>query len=282
MSNNNQFWYTEFHTEDVGITCKMTKTLHTEKTNFQELALIETSQFGKALILDGAVQATTCDEFVYHEMITHIPLFTHPNPKNALVIGGGDGGAIREILKHKTIEKAVLVEIDEKVITASKKFLPEISCSLDDAKVQIKVTDGIKYIRNKKEEFDCIIADSIDPICIDEGLFELGFYKKAFDALTDDGIFIVPTKSPFYHQDLIKRVFDDINSVFPITKLITCPIPTYPSGYWSFTIGSKKYDPSQIDFSNIPDLDTKYYCSAVHQSAFMLPKFVLELIGDTK
>ena len=137
-------WYTEFQTPSVGITCKTKKTYHTEKTEFQDLALIETEQFGRMLVLDGTVQTTIEDEFVYHEMISHVPLFTHKNPKKVLVIGGGDGGAIREIIKHPSVEKAVLCEIDGRVIEVSKEYLPEISCALSDKRVEVLVADGIK------------------------------------------------------------------------------------------------------------------------------------------
>ncbi|MBZ4646831.1 MAG: spermidine synthase [Petroclostridium sp.] len=273
-----ELWYTEKQTPNVGITCKVSKTYHTEKTDYQDLALIETEQFGRMLVLDGTVQTTIKDEFVYHEMITHIPLFTHPNPKKVLVVGGGDGGAIREILKHPTIEKAVLVEIDGSVVEVSKKYLPEISCALEDSRVEVVITDGIKYVQEHKNEFDLITVDSTDPVGPAVGLFALDFYKSIFEALKEDGIFVAQTESPFYNNDLISRVFKDIKSVFPITRLYLCSIPTYPSGLWSFTLGSKKYDPLEVDTGKIPELDTKYYSGRIHKSVFALPKFVEDLV----
>jgi spermidine synthase len=273
-----ELWYTEKQTPNVGITCKVSKTYHTEKTDYQDLALIETEQFGRMLVLDGTVQTTIKDEFVYHEMITHIPLFTHPNPKKVLVVGGGDGGAIREVLKHPTIEKAVLVEIDGSVVEVSKKYLPEISCALEDSRVEVVITDGIKYVQEHKNEFDLITVDSTDPVGPAVGLFALDFYKSIFEALKEDGIFVAQTESPFYNNDLISRVFKDIKSVFPITRLYLCSIPTYPSGLWSFTLGSKKYDPLEVDTGKIPELDTKYYSGRIHKSVFALPKFVEDLV----
>ncbi|MGE4282911.1 MAG: polyamine aminopropyltransferase [Clostridia bacterium] len=273
-----ELWYTEKQTPSVGITCKVSKTYHTEKTEFQDMALIETEQFGRMLVLDGTVQTTIKDEFVYHEMITHIPLFTHANPKKVLVVGGGDGGAIREILKHPSVEKAVLVEIDRAVVEVSKKYLPEISCALDDPRVEVIVTDGIKYVQDHKNEFDLITVDSTDPVGPAVGLFALDFYKSIFEALKEDGIFVAQTESPFFNNDLISRVFKDIKSVFPITRLYLCSIPTYPSGLWSFTLGSKKYDPMQVDESKIPELDTKYYSPRIHKSVFALPKFAEDLV----
>lgn len=273
-----ELWYTEKQTPYLGITCKVSKTHHTEKTKYQDMALIETEQFGRMLVLDGAVQTTVKDEFVYHEMITHIPLFTHPNPKKVLVVGGGDGGSIREILKHPSVEKAVLVEIDGSVVEVSKKYLPEISCALDDSRAEVVIDDGIKYVQEHKNEFDVIAVDSTDPVGPAVGLFALDFYRNIFEALKDDGIFVAQTESPFFNGDLIKRVFKDIQSIFPITRLYLCSIPTYPSGLWSFTMGSKKYDPLETNVDRIPEMDTKYYSKRIHKSVFALPRFVEDLL----
>lgn len=273
-----ELWYTEFQTPNVGITCKTSKTYHTEKTEFQEMALIETEQFGRMLVLDGTVQTTIADEFVYHEMITHVPLSTHKNPKKALVIGGGDAGAIREILKHPTIEKAVLCEIDARVVEVCKEYLPEISCALSDKRAEVNIADGIKYVHEHKNEFDVIMVDSTDPVGPAVGLFAVDFYKAIYESLKEDGIFVAQTESPFYHKDLIRNAYRDVKSLFPVARLYTCAIPTYPSGYWSFTMGSKKYDPLDTDVSSIPVMDTKYYCPEIHKSVFALPKFVADLV----
>lgn len=273
-----ELWYTEKQTEDVGITCKIKQTLHVETSEFQDIAMIETNQFGRMLVLDGTVQTTIEDEFVYHEMITHVPLFTHPNPKRVVVIGGGDGGAIREILKHPGVEKAYLVEIDEKVVEVSKKYLPEISVALDDARAEVRIEDGIKFIKENKNEFDVILVDSTDPVGPAVGLFMKDFYQSIFDALKEDGIFVAQTESPFYNKNLISRVFKDIKDIFPLTKLYLSSIPTYPSGLWSFTMGSKKYNPLEIPEGRIKDLGTRYYNAEIHRAAFILPNFVKELV----
>jgi spermidine synthase len=230
------------------------------------------------LTLDGIVQTTIKDEYVYHEMITHIPLFTHPNPKKVLVVGGGDGGAVREILKHPSVEKVILCEIDEEVIKECKKFLPEISSKLDDPKCEIFIGDGIKYVHEHKNEFDVIIVDSTDPFGAAEGLFGGSFYKEISECLTQDGIFIAQTETPFYLPETVKRVYNDANNIFSITKLFMAGIPTYPSGFWSFTIGSKKYDPEYADLSNTIEIDTKYYTKKLHKACFVLPKFIEDLI----
>lgn len=276
-----ELWYTEKQTPNHGITTKISKTVHTEKSEFQQIDIIETNQFGRMLVLDGMVMTTNKDEFVYHEMITHVALNTHPNPKKVLVVGGGDGGAIREIIKHPSVEKAVLAEIDGRVIETSKEFLPEIAGALDNPKVDVQVVDGIKYIHDNKGQFDVIMVDSTEPIGPAVGLFEKGFYQGIYDCLKEDGILVAQTESPWFNGELIKRVFKDIKSIFPITRLYTVSIPTYPSGLWSFTMGSKKYDPLAVSDEQLKELaDTKYYTPRIHKSVFQLPKFVEDLVKE--
>jgi spermidine synthase len=273
-----ELWFTEKQTEDLGITCKVRKTLHVEKSKFQDIALIDTNQFGRMLVLDGTIQTTIRDEFVYHEMISHVPLFTHPNPRRVAVIGGGDGGTIREILKHKSVEEAFLVEIDEKVVELARRFLPEISVALDDSRAKVCIEDGIEFVKNHKNEFDVIIVDSTDPVGPAVGLFVKEFYQSIHDALKEDGIFVAQTESPFFNDELIKSVYRDVQSVFPVVKVYLCNVPTYPSGMWCFTMGSKKFDPIEVPENKIKDLDCKYYCKDIHKAAFALPPFVKKLV----
>lgn len=275
---NLEMWLKEMQIENAAMTYKIKETLVRKQTKFQDLAILDTEAFGRMLVLDGIIQTTIKDEFIYHEMITHIPLYTHPNPKKVLVVGGGDGGVIREILKHPTVEKAVLCEIDEDVIEECKKYLPEISCGLYDPKCEIFVGDGIKYVKEHQNEFDIIIVDSTDPFSIAEGLFGGNFYKDIYNALTIDGIFIAQTETPFFLPETVKKVFNDAKAIFPVTKMFMAGIPTYPGGYWSFTLGSKKYDPSKVDISKIPQLDTKYYTPELHLASFVLPKYILDII----
>lgn len=271
-------WLKEAQIGNAAMTYQVKETLVTKKTDFQDLAIIDTYAFGRMLLLDGIVQTTIKDEFVYHEMISHIPLYTHPNPKKVLVVGGGDGGAIREILKHPSVEKAVLCEIDRSVIEECKKYLPEISCELDNPRCEIFIGDGIKYVHEHKNEFDIIIVDSTDPFGAAEGLFGGSFYKEIYECLTADGIFIAQTETPFYLPHVVKNVFSDAKELFPVTKLFMAAIPTYPSGYWSFTVGSKKYDPEKVELQDKYDVTTKYYTKQLHKACFTLPKYVEELI----
>jgi spermidine synthase len=272
-----ELWYTEKQTESFGITAKITETHVTEKTDFQDLAMIETEEFGTMLVLDGMVMTTVKDEFVYHEMVAHPALFSHPNPKNVLVVGGGDGGVIREVLKHPSVKKAVLVEIDGKVIAYSKKYLPSIAGSLDDARVQVIVNDGYMHIHDHKNTYDVIMVDSTEPVGPAVELFSKGFYQGIFESLKEDGIFVAQTDNPWFKADLIQSVNRDVREIFPIVRVYCANIPTYPSGLWTFTMGSKKYDPLAIDEQAIPEIDTKYYSSRLHKAAFALPRFVEDL-----
>ncbi|MFZ5352458.1 MAG: polyamine aminopropyltransferase [Bacillota bacterium] len=272
-------WLKEGQIENAAMTYKIKETLHTEKTEYQDLAIVDTYEFGRMLILDGIVQTTVRDEYVYHEMMAHVPLYTHSNPKKVLVIGGGDGGVIREILKHPSVEKAVLCEIDRRVVDLSVEYLPEISCGLSDPRAEVFIGDGIKYVLDRKNDFDVIIVDSTDPFGAAEGLFNINFYKSLYDCLKEDGIFVAQTETPFYLPQVVKKVYNDIKAVFPVTRMYMAAIPTYPGVYWSFTMGSKKYDPLETDTSRIPDLNTKYYHSDLHKACFVLPKHVKELIS---
>lgn len=272
-----ELWYTEKQTENFGITAKIRETLVTEKTDFQDLAMIDTVEWGRMLVLDGMVMTTVKDEFVYHEMVAHPALNTHPNPKHVLVVGGGDGGVIREVLKHPQVEKAVLVEIDGKVIEYSKKFLPEIAGELDNPRVEVIVNDGYMHIHDHKNTYDVIMVDSTEPVGPAVNLFTQGFYKGIFDALKEDGIFVAQTDNPWFKADLIQTVNRDVKEIFPIVRVYCANIPTYPSGLWTFTMGCKKYDPLQVDETKIEEIDTKYYTPRLHKAAFALPKFVEDL-----
>ncbi|WP_018759356.1 polyamine aminopropyltransferase [Paenibacillus terrigena] len=272
-----ELWYTEKQTESFGITAKVKETFVTEKTDFQDLAMIDTEEFGRMLVLDGMVMTTIKDEFVYHEMVAHPALCTHPNPKHVLVVGGGDGGVIREVLKHPQVEKAVLVEIDGKVIEYSKKYLPEIAGELDNPRVEVIVGDGFMHIHEAKDKYDVVMVDSTEPVGPAAPLFERGFYQGIFEALKEDGIFVAQTDNPWFKADLIQKVNKDVKEIFPIVRVFAANVPTYPSGLWTFTMGSKKYDPLEVDETQIPEIDTKYYSPRLHKAAFALPKFVEDL-----
>jgi spermidine synthase len=246
-------------------------------TDFQTLDVVETHQFGNLLVLDGMVMTTDKDECVYHEMISHVALHTHPNPKQVLIVGGGDGGVVREVLKHSSVERVVLAEIDGRVIEASKEYFPAIASGLSDPRVDIQVVDGIRHIEENPNTYDVVVIDSTEPVGPAVGLFQKPFYQKVSEALKSDGIMVAQTESPWFNRDLIRQVYADISSTFAVTRLYTASIPTYPSGLWSFTLGSKQYDPLEVDETKFAPLGTKYYQPNMHKSLFQLPVFVQEL-----
>jgi spermidine synthase len=274
-----ELWVTEQQNNDVNFTCRVKSTIYTGKSAFQDIAVLDTEYFGKMLVLDGVIQTTTFDQYIYHEMIVHVPMFTHPDPKSILVIGGGDGGSIREVTKHKSAAKVQWVDIDGTLVDICKTYLPEWNPDIEKNKiVDLKIEDGIKHMRESKGLYDVIIVDCSDPIGPGEQLFTYGFYKDIYSALKDDGLFVQQTESPFYHRDLIKGIQKDVSAIYPISRLYTANIPTYPSGLHCFTIGSKKYDPMTPDPDRIPDFETLCYSPEIHKACFVLPKYVKELV----
>jgi len=275
-----ELWFTEKQTPNLALSTKIKRIYVQEKTEIQELAMVETEAFGNMLILDGVIMTTERDEFVYHEMMAHPALVTHPNPERVLVVGGGDGGVIREILKHPKVKKVTLVDIDGKVIEYSKQYLPTIACKLDDPRVEVLVKDGFLHIHESKNLYDVILADTTDPIGQAARLFPRGFYHGIHEALREDGLFVAQTEDPWFNAELIARIHRDVRDAFPIVRHFWANVPTYPTGMWTFTMGSKKYDPLEVDISTIPDLDTKYYTPQIHRAAFVLPKFVADIVKD--
>lgn len=274
-----ELWYTEDQTPSIRLSCRIKETLYAVQTPYQHLAILDTEPFGRMLVLDGMVMTCIADEYVYHEMISHIALFTHPEPKDVLVIGGGDGGAIREIVKHPEVRRAVLVEIDGAVVESSRKYLPEIAGALDNPKVEVKIEDGIAYLRERKGEFDVILVDSTEPIGPAVGLFSQDFYASAYEALRNDGILVAQTESPFFNKDILSRASKGMKAVFPSSATYLASIPTYPSGLWSFTLATKKYDPLANQRHPHPGFVSRYYTPELHRSCFALPNFVRDFLG---
>lgn len=257
------------------------KILYNKKSSIQEIKVVETEKYGKILFLDNCVMLTEKWEFIYHEMISHPVLFTHPKPEKVLIIGGGDGGTLREVLRHEDVERVDMVEIDEDVVEVSKKFFPEISREFNNPKANVIIDDGIKFIQNNKDEYDIIIIDSSDPVGPAEGLFNHEFYQAVFHTLKKDGMLISQSESPFYVMEYFKDTVKNIRSVFPLFKVLTAPVPDYPFGLWTFTIGSKEYDPVG-DFKKDKfikyNLSTQFYNHKIHFSSFTLPNFIKDVI----
>lgn len=280
-----ELWFTENHTKNVKFSIKVDKQLCSTQSIYQRIDVFESYEFGKILTLDGFIMLTQKDEFVYHEMIAHIPMAVNLNAKKVLVIGAGDGGTVRELAKYKSINKIDVVEIDEKVVEVCKEFLPQTACGFDDKRVSVYYQDGLKFVRKYENEYDVIIVDSTDPFGPGEGLFTKEFYGNCFKALKDDGIMVNQHESPFYHNDAqaMKRAHKRIAESFPISRVYQAHIPTYPSGHWLFGFASKKYHPINDLKSNdwnLLKIDTKYYNTNLHSGSFCLPNYVEEMLKE--
>ncbi|OPX30962.1 MAG: spermidine synthase [Candidatus Omnitrophica bacterium 4484_171] len=277
-------WFYESLYPDIKIGVKG-KIIHRKKTPYQDMQLYSTPRFGKMLTLDGAIQTTEADEFIYHEMLTHPAMITHPNPKNILIIGGGDGGALREVLKYK-IKKVYLVEIDKDVINISKKYLDKIcQKSFHDKRLNIVIDDGAKFIKNTKERFDIVIVDSPDPIGPAKILFSKSFYSRVNSILTSKGIMIRQSGSTTLQADELKSSYKTLKKIFPVVEVQLAAIPTYIGGFFSFIIASKGTNPKKLNVKDIKKrinklrLRTKYYNPEVHTGSMGLPGYVRRLLG---
>lgn len=280
-----ELWYTEQHTDNVRFSIKVDKPLYTGQSEFQRIDVFESREFGTFFTLDGLMMVTEKDEFIYHDMIVHIPMATNPKIKNVLVIGAGDGGTVRELTRYATIENIDMVEIDKMVVDVCREYLPQTACKLDDPRVQLYFEDGLKFVRTKENIYDLIIVDSTDPFGPGEGLFTKEFYGNCFKALKEDGILVNQHESPYYEEyaKAMQRAHKRIKEFFPVCRVYQAHIPTYPSGHWLFGFASKKYDPlTDIDEQawNSLGLKTKYYNTEIHKGCFALPNYVKELLAN--
>ncbi|MGI6442746.1 MAG: polyamine aminopropyltransferase [Synergistaceae bacterium] len=278
-----ELWYTENHTDDIKFSIRVNKQIYSEKSEFQRIDIFDSEEFGRFLTLDGLMMLTEKDEFIYHDMIVHVPLATNPNINNVLVIGGGDGGTVRELTRYPSIKSIDMVEIDKMVVDACVKYIPQTASKLSDPRVTLFYEDGLKFVRNKVEKYDLIIVDSTDPFGPGEGLFTKEFYGNCFKALTEDGILVNQHECPYYTDFArsMKSAHKKIRDFFPIARVYQAHIPTYPSGHWLFGFASKKKDPIK-DFNPIVwhdfNLKTKYYNTDLHLGCFALPNYVKELL----
>lgn len=282
-----ELWFSEPHTKNAKFSIKVDRQLYSGQSEYQRIDVFDSKEFGRFLTLDGYMMLTEKDEFIYHEMITHVPMAVNPNIKNVLVIGAGDGGVVRELTRYATIERIDMVEIDELVVEVCKKYLPKTAGRLDDKRVHIYYQDGLKYIRSVEDEYDLIIVDSTDPFGPGEGLFTKEFYGNCYKALKEEGIMVNQHESPFYEQDALamKRAHKRIVESFPISKVYQAHIPTYPSGHWLFGFASKKFHPTKdfhaVDWNTL-GMQTKYYNTQLHMGAFALPNYVEEQLRDVE
>lgn len=275
-------WHFENQSEGVDLRIKKEKILYSGKSDFQNIEIFESETFGRIMVIDGYIMLTEKDEFIYHEMIVHVPMSVIANPRNVLVIGGGDGGTVRELVKHGCIEKIDFVEIDGDVIKVSREFLPNVSGSIDDEKVNILVGDGIKFVEETDEKYDLIIVDSTDPyVGPGEGLFTSEFYRNCHGILNDGGILVNQHESPYYDNDaeVARRMHLTMREIFPVCTVYQAFIPTYPSGHWLFGFASKTMTPeSPVVKGRMDGIETKYFNEEVRKASFALPNYVKELL----
>lgn len=283
-------WFEEtLHSEtiDVGYAqrFKITKLLHQEKTGFQDLAIFETPAFGNVLALDGVIQTTDGDEFIYHEMISHVPMLAHGNAKRVLIVGGGDGGVLREVLRHP-VDRAVMVEIDGGVVEACKAHMPNISAgAFDDPRAELLIADGIKFAAETDEAFDVIIVDSSDPVGPNEVLFTDAFYQDCKRIMNTGAILITQSGVPYLQGSEVTDGYSRLKPHFADVHFFVIAVPTYTGGF--MTLGWASDDPRlreqpEIDIAEryaASGLRTRYYTPEVHRAAFALPPYISRLMG---
>lgn len=276
-------WLEERHGDFLATKFRVKQVLFSGESPYQRVDIVESEGHGRMLLNDGLVMFSERDEFVYHEMIAHVPLFVHPYPKTVLVIGGGDGGTVREVIKHRSVELCRLVEIDEMVLNACKEFLPQTAACLDDPRVEVTIADGVGFVSATAERFDVVIVDSTDPIGPAEPLFGPEFYAGVHRTLTDQGIVVAQAESPFYEQATQRSLLGILKKRFERVGIYNYSNLTYPGGLWSFAFASKgphpvsDFDPERCGSSGIV---CSYYSPDMHRAAFTLPPFMRESLSE--
>jgi spermidine synthase len=268
-----------FHESDpfspISYSYRIKKVLYTGKSKYQDILVLDSRDFGKILVLDGVVQLTERDEFYYHEMLAHVALHAHMKPESVLIIGGGDGGTLREVLKHKSVKNVQVVELDEEVIEISKRYFPALACGYSDIRVRVMEMDGSQFVRHTEEKFDVVLVDSTDPVGGAECLFTTQFFSDVRSVLNEDGMIVIQTESLHFHRRFVMDVQKSLGGLFEIVGLYTVPLATYAGNWWTFSIGSKKFNPSKPNRKYV--IDTKYYDDQVHRNAFVPEKLYKRL-----
>lgn len=275
----NNTWFTEICAEGgSAFSLKINKKLYEEKTPYQLIEIYETEQFGNLMVIDGLVMLAARDNFFYHEMMAHPVLFTHDNPKDVLIIGGGDCGTLREVLKHPEVEHVHQVEIDERVTRLAEQYFPELCVSNSDRRAEIHFGDGIGWVKKAQaHSYDIIIIDSTDPIGPAQELFSQGFYRDCHRALRSGGIIVHQSESPLYHMDILKNMYGAMGGAgFTDISSLYFPQCVYPSGWWTATMAGKDRAVTVFrdNTANAKQFATNYYNMDIHRSALAIPEFV--------
>lgn len=257
---------------------KIQALLHSEQSPFQEISIVDTKGFGRMLVLDGVPQVSTTDGFIYNEMISHIPIVTHPDPKRVAMIGGGDCGHAREAMKYAGIEKIDVVEIDQQVTEVCRQWLTPSTYYENDQRFQMIHRNGLGWIQEQKGSYDVLMIDRPDPEGPGTELFKPKFYEYVHNCLTEDGVVVFQSGSPHYNIPTLKRTVQNLKELFPIVRTYLVSVPIFPCGVWSFTIASKKWDPLQADLNRLQHKDTQYINPEVFLASFVLPKYVQNIV----
>ncbi|MBP7792829.1 MAG: polyamine aminopropyltransferase [Candidatus Goldbacteria bacterium] len=271
-------WITEI---DRGIaqSYQISRILDEQKSDFQKIKVFKTTNHGKLLTLDDSIMLNEKHEFIYHEMLTHVAMFSHPNPEHVLIIGGGDGGAAREVLKHKSVKSLELVEIDKQVIEISKKHFSCFKAAFKDPRLKIINNDGANFVKKIKNKYDVVLVDSTDPSKISMPLFSRGFYANVRKAMKQYGVFISQSHSPLYDSKFIRIMHQRMKCSFYFVFPYLAFVPYYLGGCWSFTFASNMLYPTYIKSNPPRTIKTKYYSEKIHESAFVIPDFIKQSIG---
>jgi len=274
-----ELWFTEEWLPGLKLSVRVTAIVFNKKTKFQDLCIYDTEQLGRILTLDNVIQTTEIDEYIYHESLVHVPLFAHPSPERVLIVGGGDGGSLREALKHPSVREVTVVDIDGDVIEASKAYLPALNSGFSDPRAKVIVGDGPAFVDKARSEYDAVIVDSTDPIGPGQALFTEEFYSSIKRALRPGGLFAAQTESPILMPAVVRDIFRRIGRVFPVARVFTAPVPTYPGGLWSFACASLGTDPNLPARQPNEAWGLRYYSPEMRERAFILnPKMKHDII----
>ena len=277
--------FTDHHTQGASLEISVSRQLYSEQTEYQLIDVFESDAFGRFISSNGSVVFSEKDEFTYDEMIVHVPMAVHPHVENVLVIGGGDGGVARELAHYEEIKHIDVEEADETFVDVCREFFPDNACGLEDPRVTVYFRDGLRFLRTKQDAYDLIINDAIDPLGHTAGLFTKEFYGNCYRALREDGILVYQHGSPFYDEDedTCRAMHRKASHSFPISRVYQAHIPTCPSGYWLFGFASKKYHPlKNLNEKRWNDrgIKTWYYTTNLHKGAFMLPRYVEDMLME--
>ena len=283
-STPSQAWFTEAGSPHHRLQWKVARTLYAGDSPYQHIEVLETEQFGVALVLDGILQTTAADEYIYHEMLALVPLLSHPHPARVLIIGCGDGGLAREVLRVPGVEHVVMVEIDRDVVDVARQFLPGHTAALEDPRLTIRYEDGVRYVArlDAAEAFDVILVDATDPEGDGPGkvLYTTGFHRAIRAALLPEGVYAQQSGTPIYNADVLAEVARDVDREFPVCRVYWCTVPTYPGSLFTFTVGSLGPEPL-IPIRRLPQkAPTRWYTPRVHAAAFALPPVVANLLPE--